>query len=510
MIKKYDVIIIGMGPSSIFCAYELIQLGEAKNVLLIEQGKRVENRVCPIEKTGKCTKCKPFCNITSGFSGAGAFSDGKLSLYNNEDDDIYVGGYLHKYIGVEETKKVIDYTDEIYLKFGADTKLEGVEFKDDVAKIRKKSKKEGIDLIDIPIRHLGTEKAHELYGKLEKYLEDNGVNLKFETVVEDLVIEDNVVKGVKVKYLSRRPINKSINFDRIPENVLEDKINENIEDINMETTEEIYADRVVIAVGRKGANWLSEMCNKHNIESRAGVVDIGIRYELPDSVMKNINKYMYEGKFIGRPYPFKDKVRTFCQNPSGFVSSEVYDNNLTLVNGHSYKDKKSTNTNLAILVSHEFTHPFNKPIEYGRNVAKNLNELGQGNVVVQRLGDINRGKRTWQEELDNNSVVPTLKSAVPGDITFAIGYRTMTDILQFIKEMDKIVEGFAHPDNLLYGPEIKFYSNKVLINDKFETSVKGLYSIGDGGGMTRGLMMASASGVQMDRNLGYSCKEKTS
>lgn len=482
MSKKYDVILIGMGPSSIFCAYELIQLGKAKNILLIEQGKRVENRVCPIEKTGKCTKCKPFCNITSGFSGAGAFSDGKLSLYNQEDDDIYVGGSLHKYIGVEQTKKVIDYTDEIYLKFGADTKLEGVEFKEEVAKIRNKSKKEGINLIDIPIRHLGTEKAHELYGKLEKYLEDNGVNLKFETVVEDLIIDDNVVKGVRTK-----PSNSKKNSNTATKTETENQ--------------EFYADKVIIAVGRKGANWLSEMCNKHNIESRAGVVDIGIRYELPDSVMKNINKYMYEGKFIGRPYPFKDKVRTFCQNPSGFVSSEVYDNNLTLVNGHSYKDKKSTNTNLAILVSHNFTHPFNKPIEYGRNVAKNLNELGQGNVVVQRLGDINRGKRTWQEELDNNSVVPTLKSAVPGDITFAIGYRTMTDILQFIKEMDKIIEGFAHPDNLLYGPEIKFYSNKVLINDQFETSVKGLYSIGDGGGMTRGLMMASASGVQMARNL---------
>ena len=378
MCNKYDVILIGMGPSSIFCAYELIQLGKTKKILLIEQGKRVGDRVCPIEKTGKCTKCRPFCNITSGFSGAGAFSDGKLSLYNEEDDDIYVGGNLHKYIGVEQTKKIIDYTDEIYLEFGADTKLEGIEYKDEVAKIRKKSKKEGINLIDIPIRHLGTEKAHELYGKLEKYLEQNSVNLKFETVVEDLIIEDNQVKGVKVK---------SSNY------VKKDNSSQ----------EEFYSDNVVIAVGRKGANWLSEMCNKHNIESRSGVVDIGVRYELPDTVMSNINKYMYEGKFIGHPYPFKDKVRTFCQNPSGFVSAEVYDNNLTLVNGHSYKDKKSNNTNLAILVSHEFTHPFNKPIEYGRNVAKNLNELGQGNVVVQRLGDINRGKRTWQEELDSNS-----------------------------------------------------------------------------------------------------------
>ena len=471
--RKFDVILIGMGPSSIFCAYELIQLGKAKNVLLVEQGKRVENRVCPIEKTGKCTKCKPFCNITSGFSGAGAFSDGKLSLYNKDDEDIYVGGELHKYIGVNETKKLIDYADKIYLKFGADTRLEGVEFKEEVDKIRNKSKKEGINLIDIPIRHLGTEKAHELYGKLEKYLEDNNISMKFETIVDDLIIEDNKVKGIITKSA------KAPKGDK----------------------EEYYSDKVVIAVGRKGANWLSEMCEKHNIESRAGVVDIGIRYELPDSIMKDINKYMYEGKFIGYPYPFKDKVRTFCQNPSGFVAAEVYDNNLTLVNGHSYKDKKSTNTNLAILVSHNFTYPFNKPIEYGRNVAKNLNELGQGNVVVQRLGDINRGKRTWQEELDRNTVVPTLKSAVPGDITFAIGYRTMTDILQFIKEMDKIVEGFAHPDNLLYGPEIKFYSNRVLINENFETSVKGLYSIGDGGGMTRGLMMASASGIQMARIL---------
>ena len=471
--ENYDVIIIGMGPSSIFCAYELIQLKKYKKVLLIEQGRRVENRVCPIEKTGKCTKCKPFCNITSGFSGAGAFSDGKLSLYNEEDDDIYVGGSLHKYIGVDETKKLIDYADSIYLKFGADKKLEGVSFKEEVTKIRNKSKKEGINLIDIPIRHLGTEKAHELYKKLEDYLEENNITMKFETIVKDLIIENNEIKGV---------ITKSATDSK-------------------KEPEEFYSNKVVLAVGRKGANWLAEMCEKHSIESRAGVVDIGVRYELPDSVMKDINKYMYEGKFIGYPYPFKDKVRTFCQNPSGFVASEVYDNNLTLVNGHSYKDKKSTNTNLAILVSHNFTYPFNKPIEYGRNVAKNLNELGQGNVVVQRLGDINRGKRTWQEELDKNTVVPTLKTAVPGDITFAIGYRTMTDILQFIKEMDKIVEGFAHPDNLLYGPEIKFYSNRVIINENFETSVKGLYSIGDGGGMTRGLMMASASGIQMARNL---------
>lgn len=471
MTSKYDAIVIGMGPGAIFFAYEMIQKDKSKKILLVEQGKRVENRKCPIETIGKCVKCKPFCDITSGFSGAGAFSDGKLSLYNEEDDDFYVGGELHKYVGVEETKRLIDYTDNIYLKFGADPKLEGTEHKKEVNEIKKKAKKEEITLIDIPIRHLGTEKAHELYKKLENYLEDNNIDLMFETEVRDLIIEENEAKGIIVH--------------------------------NVKTNEEekIYGKNIVIAVGRKGANWLVNMCNKHKIETEAGVVDIGVRYELSDEVMKEINEYMYEGKFIGYPGPFKDKVRTFCQNPSGFVSSEVYDEGINLVNGHSYKDKKSTHTNLAILVSHHFNYPFNKPIEYGRNIAKNINELGNGNIVVQRLGDIYRGKRTWNEELENNKIKPTLKSAVAGDITFALGYRTMTDILQFIRCMDKVVEGFANPENLLYAPEIKFYSNKVVINQEFETSVKGLYSIGDGGGMTRGLMMASASGVQMARNL---------
>ena len=472
--NKYDVIVVGMGPSSAFFAYEMIKLDKSKKILLIDQGKEVENRNCPIEKTGKCIKCKPFCNITSGFSGAGAFSDGKLSLYNEEDDDFYVGGELHKYVGVEETKRLIDYTDEIYLSFGADTKLEGIEFKKEVDEYKSKASKAGLNLISIPIRHLGTEKAHELYKKIEDYIKDNGIETKFSTIVDDIIVENNEVKGVKIK-------------------TAKEVDNEEAE------TETIYADKVILAVGRKGANWLVNVCNNHNVKTEPGIVDIGVRYELSDEVMKDINKYMYEGKFIGKVGPFKDKVRTFCQNPSGFVSSEVYDNNMALVNGHSYKDKKSTNTNLALLCSHHFTYPFQDAIEYGRNIAKNLNELGGGNILVQRLGDIYRGKRTWDHELETNKVVPTLKSAVAGDITFAIGYRTMTAILEFIRSMDKVVEGFANPENLLYAPEIKFYSNRVIIDNNFETSVKGLYTIGDGCGMTRGLMMASASGVQMAR-----------
>lgn len=485
MAEKYDIAIIGAGPSGVFLAYELIKKKVNKKVLIVEQGRRVENRSCPIEKTNKCAKCKPFCNITSGFSGAGAFSDGKLlsyhlSLYNEKDNDFYLGGnsgsYIKKYMSTEDIKALLDYTDKIYLEFGADPKLEGIENRDEIVKLQAKAKKENLDLIDIPIRHLGTEKAHELYMRIEKFLLDNGIDIMFETTVDDLVIENGEIKGINIKPSMHA-------FD---------------EDYEVET---VYADKVVLGVGRKGASWLTKMCNKHAIKQQTGPVDIGIRYELPDEIMKDINRYMYEGKVIGRPGPFKDKVRTFCQNPSGFVATEVYDNNLTLVNGHSYKEKKSTNTNLAILVSHNFNYPFNKPIDYGMNVAKNLNELGNGNIVIQRLGDIFRGRRTWEEDLVNNKVVPTLKTAVAGDITYALGYRTMTDILEFIKSMDKFVEGFADPANLLYGPEIKFYSNGLVLDETFQTSIKNLYSIGDGGGLTTGLMMASCSGVQLARIL---------
>lgn len=474
MNKKYDLIIVGAGPSGVFTAYELIELGltKDKKILIIEQGKPVEKRYCPVEKAGKCVKCKPYCNITSGFSGAGAFSDGKLTLPNKDSDTIEVGGILDQYLGVEETKKLMFYTDEIYLKFGADPKLEGLEHLDKIKEFSDKAKENGIVLANCPIRHLGTEKSHELYKKIQDYILANGVEIMFDTNVKDLIIENNTVCGV------------------IVENMLEKS-----------ESESLYSDKVILGIGRKGANWLAKMCKAHKIKNRAGIVDIGVRYELPDSVMKGINEYLYEGKFVGKLPPYKDKVRTFCQNPSGFVANEVYDNNLTLVNGHSYKDRKSTNTNLALLASHHFSDPFDEPIKYGMNIAENANQLGKGNVLVQRLGDILNGKRTWDKDLKANSVVPTLKTAVAGDITYAIGYRTMVDILEFIKAMDKVVPGFAHPDNLLYAAEIKFYSNQLIIDNNFETSIKGLYSIGDGGGLTRGLIMASASGVQMARIL---------
>lgn len=476
MNNNYDLIIVGAGPSGVFTAYELIELGIAKDkkILLIEQGKSVDKRYCPVEKVGKCVKCKPYCNITSGFSGAGAFSDGKLTLPNKDSNSIEVGGILDQYLGVEETKKLMFYTDEIYLKFGADPKLEGLDHLDEIKKISDRAKENDITLANCPIRHLGTEKSHELYKKIQDYILENNVEIMFETNVKDLIVDNDKICGV----------------------VIDDS-----NSYNPEKELKLYSNKVVLGVGRKGAEWLAKMCDIHSINNRAGVVDVGVRYELPDSVMKDINEYLYEGKFVGYLPPYKDKVRTFCQNPSGFVANEVYDNNLTLVNGHSYKDRKSTNTNLAILASHHFSDPFKEPIKYGINIAENANQLGKGNVLVQRLGDILNGKRTWEEDLKNNSVVPTLKTAIAGDITYAIGYRTMVDILEFIKAMDKVVPGFANPDNLLYAAEVKFYSNQITIDNNFETNINGLYSIGDGGGLTRGLIMASASGVQMARIL---------
>lgn len=470
---KYDVIVVGAGPSGIFLCHELKKLNEKVRILLVDQGKPVEKRVCPVARGGKCVKCKPFCHITNGFSGAGAFSDGKLSLFNEEDEDIYVGGIIHKYLGVEETKRLIQYTDGIYLDYGADSKVEGVEYPEEIGAYKERAKRYGVDLISVPIRHLGTEKAHELYKAMQDHLNEVGVDILMDTVVNDLIICDGRIQGI----VTSNPYSKESCF------------------------ESYFADNVVLAVGRKGANWLSDMCDKHDIRDKAGIVDIGIRYELPDFVMQDINRIMYEAKFVARLKPYEDKVRTFCQNPSGFVSSEVYDDDLTLVNGHSYKDKKSNNTNLAILCSHHFTQPFDQPLLYGRNIAKNSNLLGNGQVLVQRLGDILSGHRSHEYWIERNSVVPTLKTAVAGDVTQALGYRTVTNILEFIKALDNVIPGFASADNLLYSPEIKFYSNELVIDNNFETSVSGLYSIGDAGGLTRGLMQASVSGVHLARVL---------
>ena len=465
---KTDVLIIGAGPSGIFTALEMLKNGSKKKIMIVEKGLPVEKRHCPKAKTGKCVNCKPDCNITTGFSGAGAFSDGKLSL------SCEVGGNLPDLIGHEFAQQMIEYTDGIYLSFGADKKVEGVGHDEKIKAIRLRAIQAGLKLVDCPIRHLGTEMAQELYGKIEKHLTDNGVEIIFKTECVDLIVEDGRAKGA-VFLPCGKPESEKFS---------------------------VSADNVVIATGRKGADWLEDMCKKHNIEHLPGTVDIGVRVEVRNEVMEDVNEALYESKLIGYPEPFTNKVRTFCQNPGGFVSQENYDNNsLAVVNGHSYKNTKSDNTNLAILCSHNFRPPCDEPIPYAKKVGELVNMLADGHILVQRYGDILAGKRTWQEDLTRSNVRPTLPDAVAGDLTAAMPYRTLMNIIKFIEAVDKVVPGFASEETLLYGPEIKFYSNKVKMDEKFNTNIEGLHCLGDSSGWTRGLMMASVMGVLMGREL---------
>ncbi len=460
---KYDVVIVGAGPAGIFTAIELIRKGSEKKILMVEKGQAIEKRACPKSKTKQCVNCKPYCHITTGFSGAGAFSDGKLSLSTE------VGGDLPGLIGEGLAMELIDYADKIYLEFGADEHIEGVSNPERVKEIRKRAILAGLKLVDCPIRHLGTEKAQEIYLAIEKYLEANGVDMMFGYECSDLLLEAGVCRGVVIRKQS--------------------------------DVREIEAESTIVATGRRGADWLEHICAEYDVAHQPGTVDIGVRVEVRNEVMEEVNQVLYESKLVGYPRPFKNKVRTFCQNPGGFVSQENYDNDLAVVNGHSYKDTKSNNTNVSILCSHNFSYPFNQPISYAQRVGELTNMLANGHILVQRFGDILDGKRTWDKELLRSNLRPTLPDAVAGDITAAMPYRAMTNIINFIQAMDIVVPGFAAPETLLYSPELKFYSNRVKMDENLDTNVKGLHCLGDSSGWTRGLMMASVMGVLMGRKL---------
>ncbi len=461
---KCDVVIVGAGPSGIFTAMELLHLGSKLDIVILDQGLPVDKRQCPKHTTNKCMKCTP-CRITTGFSGAGAFSDGKLSL------SYEVGGTLPDLIGAEETQALIDYTDKIYLDFGADTKIEGVGNEEKIKEIRRRAIQSGLKLVDCPIRHLGTENTQKIYHKIQQHLLDNGVKILFQTECKDLLVENGICSGIL--YVKE----------------------------GSEAIKKIEAKRTIVSVGRAGADWLENMCRAHDIAHKPSTVDIGVRVEVRNEIMEEINEILYESKLIGYPEPFKNKVRTFCQNPGGFVSQENYENNLAVVNGHSYKSFKSDNTNLSILCSFNFSEPFGEPIEYAQYIGRLVNMLGDGNILVQRYGDILDGKRTWPEELKRSNVRPTLPDAVAGDICSALPYRTMMNILSFIKAVDHIVPGFASTETLLYAPEIKLYSNRIQMDTALNTNIKRLHCLGDGSGWTRGLMMSSSMGVLMARKL---------
>lgn len=468
--QNYDVIIVGAGPSGIFCAYKLINENPELKILMLEKGNSIEKRICPKRKTGQCINCNP-CNITTGFSGAGAFSDGKLTLASSE-----TGGNLSELIGEDEVKRLVKEMDDIYLSFGADTKLHGVDNKEKIAEIRKKAIQANMKLVESPIRHLGTEASYEIYGKLQQYLIDKGVDIKFRTMVSDIIVNKEFIDthGTSIS---------------------------TIEGVVTVNDDKYYAPKVVVGAGREGSAWFKTVCEKHDIATQPGTVDLGVRVECRDEVMKELNESMYESKLIYHTKTYADKVRTFCQNPSGEVALENYTlpdgSHIKTVNGHAYKgsEYKTDNTNFALLVSKNFTEPFKEPLEYGASYAKIANMLAGGTVLVQSYGDIKRGRRSTNSRIRYGNVVPTLKDAEAGDLSLVLPHRIMVDIIEMIEAMDKIVPGIANDETLLYGVEVKFYSNKVLINENCETSINGLYAVGDSSSWTRGLSIASSMGI---------------
>ena len=459
--KKYDVIIVGAGPSGIFCAYELKRQKPEISVLMLEKGRRIEERQCPKRKTKVCVGCKP-CSITTGFAGAGAFSDGKLSLSPD------VGGNLPEILGYEKAVELIQESDQIYLKFGADSRVYGMGKEKEIQEIRRKAINANLKLVECPIRHLGTEEGYKIYSRLQEHLLSQGVEMEFGAMVEDVRIEDGRAVGVATK-----------------------------------SGDIFYGTEIVCAIGREGADWFSHICKKHGIETKVGTVDIGVRVEVRDEVMEFLNKNLYEAKLVYYTPTFDDKVRTFCTNPSGEVAAEYYENGLAVVNGHAYKsnDLKTNNTNFALLVSKNFTKPFKTPIAYGKQIAQLSNMLCDGRILVQTFGDYRRGRRTTEERLCRNNLIPTLKDAVPGDLSLVFPHRIMTDIEEMIFALDKVTPGIASDETLLYGVEVKFYSNKVVVNQQFETNIPGLRAIGDGASVTRGLQQASANGLSVARSI---------
>jgi uncharacterized protein len=464
----YDVIIVGAGPSGIFTAYEIRQNNPALRILLVEKGHSIEKRKCPKRKTGTCVNCNP-CNITTGFSGGGSFSDGKLSI--NEDGEI--GGDLAQYIGIEKFRKVLHYTDGLYVGFGADTTVYGNENTPVVDAIRRSAIQSHMKLIDSGVRHMGTEKAYDIYSRIQKKLESLLIDMLFDTPIKDFIIEDLEEDGKQVKGV--------ITFDG----------------------KRILADKVVVGIGREGSEWLNGICKTYGIHSKVGPVDIGCRIETDAAITESIDKTLYEAKLVYYTPTFEDKVRTFCWNPRGEVAEEKYGDTLATVNGHSYKDEafKTANTNFALLVSKNFTQPFKTPIEYGRYIAEMGNMLSGNKVMVQRYGDLKRGRRTTMERLAKNIVRPTLRDAVPGDLSLVLPYRIMVDIIEMIEGLDKIMPGLAGDSTLIYGVEVKFYSNRIVVDKQFQTNIHNLHVLGDGAGLTRGLMQASMNGVCMGRML---------
>ncbi len=452
----YDVAIVGSGPAGIFCALELLKHKPDLKVVIIEKGKRIELRNCPNSTAARgCAKCNP-CAILAGWGGAGAFSDGKLTISTQ------VGGWLDDILGEQKLLQLIYYVDTIYQQYGAPPKIFG-DNGDAIEEYSRKAALIGLELIPQKVRHMGREGCIEVMGGMFDEIQKHA-EVRFKTEAKDIRIEGNSVIGVEA---SRGSF--------------------------------ITAKYVVAAPGRVGNKWLAHQAGRLSIPTENNYVDIGVRVEIPEPVMADIAQKLYEPKLVYYSKQFDDKVRVFCFNPGGVVTSEYYDEILT-VNGQSFAQKKTPNTNFALLVSTKFTAPFNAPISYGQSIAHLANMLGHG-VLVQRLADLRRGKRSTADRIARSPVKPTLPSAAPGDLSFALPYRHLSSILEMIEALDKLCPGVADDGTLLYGVEVKFYSSRLKTNDTLETSIGNLYAAGDGAGVTRGLMQASVSGVVIARDI---------
>ncbi|AKF96116.1 NAD(P)/FAD-dependent oxidoreductase [Brevibacillus laterosporus] len=470
---NYDVIIVGAGPAGIFTAYELIHKKPDLQILLIEKGHNIYSRRCPIleKKISKCPPpagrkdfrgCLPACSITNGFGGAGAYSDGKFNITTE------FGGWMTDYLAPSEVLELIKYVDDINLKHGATPNITDPTT-EAVRDIERKGQAVGLKLLRANVRHLGTEQNLEILKSICEELEPK-ITMMFKQEVEDIIVEKT-------------------------ENGKE------IRGITCKKGQEYRANKIVIAPGRDGSQWFGEILKKQGLRLSNNQVDVGVRVETTNVVMEEINKHLYEGKFL-----FKSStdqiVRSFCSNPSGHVVVENH-SGVMAANGHAYKDEKlgSPNTNFALLVSHVFTEPFDKPNEYAKEVSRRANDLSNGSVIVQRFGDIKRGRRSTEKRLKEGFIEPTLKEAVPGDLGLVLPYNTMKSLIEMVEALDHVTPGIASEHTLFYGVEAKFYSARPYLNPHFETEIIGLYAGGDGAGLTRGLAQAGACGVHIARGI---------
>ncbi len=445
-----DVVIIGGGPAGIFAALELTGgEGAAPDVLILEKGHGLDKRRCPARERG-CADCAS-CAVMTGWGGAGAFSDGKLTLTTD------VGGWLAEYVGRDELEELISHADRMWVRFGATTEVHGPD-RETAERLVHEATLVGMQLVPMRVRHIGTDRSPQVLQEMRGALEERGVEIRTETEVSRILVEDGALAGV-----------------------------------GLADGETVRARAVIAAPGREGAEWMARQARELGLGLVNNAVDIGVRVEVPAPVMEPLTDPLYEAKLIYHSRQFGDRVRTFCMNPYGEVTTESYGGIVT-VNGHSMAEARTNNTNFAVLVSQEFTEPFDDPITYGESIARLANLLGDG-IIVQRLGDLKAGRRTTPARMEQSIVEPTLSCATPGDLAFVLPYRHLADVLEFLDALDGLVPGVASPGTLLYGVEVKFYSSRIEVGRDLQTRVAGLYAIGDGAGITRGLVQSSAAGL---------------